>query len=452
MLGWFEEELPNLLRVLDLAEGNVADPELGSMATGICSGLMRYFFVIQLGHVGSQVMLRGARLALRDGRMRSASDLLTQMVALACRSQERVDIVPAMAMVDEIGLKSHDSQTLGNLALCRAIAASPRQQNDDARAHALVAIARFEEALAAAAQLSEKSVDLAEIENDLSSAYSLLGGALLEQRECAAAADAYRRSLDLARGQSVAVNAGQLHHQIGNCEAYLGNLAEAAIRYLNAADQFRAVGMRGYLANALGEFGNLLLEFGPEGEGPAMPSIGAVEAGVDDLADAIVASFGQYPFDLGACSAVLRNLFGMVVVISLANKAAAPSLPTTLRSELLPWAEQAVYDMDNIWWDELGGDAVRELRALLDLEAALAQFERDAHLGKSGPVDLCDLAAACRHLGYWGGHRQKGADWLVVYAARRWGVAGAALNNLAARLPVWNPGEPLLMVSRQPSA
>lgn len=233
--------------------------------------------------------------------------------------------------------------------------------------------------------------------------------------------------------------AGRAH-----CEAHLGHLAEAACRYLKAAEQFHAVGMRGYLANALGEFGHLLLEFGPEGDWPTMPSFGVVEAGVNDLADAIKGRFGQYPFDLGACSATLRNLFGLVVVESVAEKAIAASLPATLRSELLPWAEQAVNEMDDIWWDELGSEAVYELRALLDLEAALARFVRDLRSAKPGSVDFSPLAAACRHLGHWGGLRQKGVEWLIVYAARRWGVAGVALRDLAAKLPKWSPGDPLL--------
>ena len=117
MVGRFEEELPNLLRVLDLAEKQLDDPKLGMMATGICSSLMRYFFVIHLGHIGSRVMLRGARIALRDGRPRSASDLLTMTVGLAHRSQEPIDITAAMALIDEIGHKSDDPRTLGNVAL-----------------------------------------------------------------------------------------------------------------------------------------------------------------------------------------------------------------------------------------------------------------------------------------------------------------------------------------------
>jgi tetratricopeptide (TPR) repeat protein len=443
MVGRFEEELPNLLRVLDLAEKQLDDPKLGVMATGICSELMRYFFVIHLGHIGSQVMLRGARIALRDGRMRSASDLLTMTVGLAHRSHEPIDTSAAMALIDEIGHKSDDPRTLGNVALCRAISGRLRDKNDIVHEQALSAIQHFEQALSTASKSSGESADLESIENDLSSSYGLLGDALLAQRDFAAAANAYRSSLDLVRGQSIAVNVGQLHHQIGNCEASLGNLAEAALRYTEAAKQFHAIGMRGYLGNSLSEFGHLLLEFAAESDWPILPIDEIIEAGVEDVSSTIEGCFGQYPFDLGACSTALRNLFGMIVLISFSKEGSTLAFPTSLRTELLPWAEEAVYAMDEIWWDELGGDAVHELKAVLDLEVAIVQFEHDARHSSTGPIDVASLTTACKRLGFFGGHPARGCNWLIVYLRRRWGLASDELNEFAARLAESTPKWPM---------
>jgi tetratricopeptide (TPR) repeat protein len=430
MVARFEEELPNLLRVLDLAEKQLDESLLGLMATGVCATLMRYFFVIHLGHIGSQVMLRGARIAVRDGRMRSASNLLAMTVGLAYRSQERIDLVAAMTLIDEIGRKSNDPETLGNVALCRAIAGSLRDSNDIVHEQALSAIGYFEEALSSASKSSDENADLEGIENDLSSSYGLLGGALLARGDFAEAANAYRSSLDLVRGQSVAVNAGQLHHQLGNCEAYLGNLREAALRYTEAAKQFYAIGMRGYLGNALSEFGHLLLEFCPDGDWPTMLSDEIIEAGIEDVARTIEGCFGQYPFDLGACSTALRSLFGMIVLISFGKAESTLAFPDTLRMTLAPRAEEAVYAMDDIWIDELGGDAVHELNALLNLEAAIAQFEAASRHTKSSPLEIEPLVTACKRLGFFGGHAQRGRDWLIVYLGRRWGLSSDALNEL----------------------
>lgn len=432
MVGRFDEELPNLLRVLDLAEKQLDDPKLGVMATGICFELMRYFFVIHLGHIGSQVMMRGARLALRDGMTRSASNLLTMAVGLAHRSQEPIDIAAAMALIDEVGDKSDDPEILGNVALCRAISSSLRDRNDIVHEQALSAIQHFERALSSASKSSGESADVESIENDLSSSYGLLGSALLARRDFASAANAYRSALNLVRGQSIAVNAGQLHHQIGNCEAYLGNFPEAALRYTAAAKQFHAIGMRGYLGNALSEFGHLLLEFDAESDWPSMPSDEIIEAGVEDVSSTIEGCFGQYPFDLGVCSTALRNLFGLIVLISFSKERTTLAFPTSLRTELLPWAEEAVYAMDV--WDEIGSDAVHTLKALLNLEAAIVQFEHDSCHSKIGPVEVAPLVHACKRLGFFGGHPDRGRNWLIVYLRRRWALAGDEFNQFVASL------------------
>ena len=308
---------------------------------------------------------------------------------------------------------------------------------------ALSAIQHFKQALSSASKSSGENADLESIENDLSFSYGLLGDALLARRDFAAATNAYRGSLDLVRGQSVAVNVGQLHHQIGNCEANLGNLAEAALRYTEAAKQFHAIGMRRYLGNALSEFGHLLLEFDAESDWPNMPSDEIIEAGVEDVSSTIEGCFGQYPFDLGACSTALRNLFGMIALISFSKKESTLAFPTSLRMELLPWAEEAVYAMDEIWWDELGSDAVHALKAVLGLEAAIAQFEHDARHSKTGPIEVAPLATACKSLGFFGGHPDRGCHWLIVYLRRRWGLAGDELNEFAARLAESTPKWPM---------
>lgn len=424
MVGRFEEELPNLLRVLDLAERQVEDLQLGMMATGICAGLMRYFFVIQLGHLGSQVMLRGARIALRDGRIRSASSLLTLAVGLAYRSQERIDIKAALALIDKIELASDDPETQGNLALSRAISSSLAERIDAVREHAVKAIAHFDKALACLTKPSEDGEKREDIENDLSSSYGLLGSALLAKRDFAAAGNAYRKSLGFVRGQSIAVNVGQINHQIGNCEAYLGNLPEAAHRYKEAAKQFHAIGMRGYLGNALSEFGHLLLEFDAGSGLPDIPTKEVIEAGVDDVSSSIEGAFGQYPFDFDACSTALRNMFGLIVLISLCHARPRLTFPESLRAELLPWAEEAVYAMDDIWWDELGSDAVHAFKALLNLEAAISQFEHDVGQASPEPIDVAPLAEVCERLGFFGGHPNRGRQWLIVYLRRRWGQVG----------------------------
>lgn len=174
-----------------------------------------------------------------------------------------------------------------------------------------------------------------------------------------------------------------------------------------------------------------------------MPNNEIIEAGIDDIVSTVEGCFGQYPFDLGACSTALRNLFGMIVLISFNKEGSTLAFPAFLRTELLPWAEEAVYAMDEIWWDELGSDAIHTFKALLNLDAAIAQFEHEARHSKTGLIEVAPLAAACKGLGFFGGHPDRGRHWLIVYLRRRWGLAGDELNEFAAQLAESSPKWPM---------
>ena len=101
--------------------------------------------------------------------------------------------------------------------------------------------------------------------------------------------------------------------------------------------------------------------------------------------------------------------------------------------------------------DELGGDAVHDLKALLNLEATIAQFEQDACSAKSDPIEIAPLVAACKRLGFFGEHHHKGPQWLMVYLLRRWGLTSDALNEFEAQLAEWNPGVPMPVSTHAPS-
>ena len=96
--------------------------------------------------------------------------------------------------------------------------------------------------------------------------------------------------------------------------------------------------------------------------------------------------------------------------------------------------------MDEIWWDELGSDAVHALKALLNLEEAIAQFV-SALNSKSIPTDIAPLADACKRLGFFGGHPDRGRNWFVIYLQRRWGLTGKTFDEFLVWLnksqPKW---------------
>lgn len=447
MLSRFEQELPNLIWVLELAEKTPNDTELGELACSVCSGLMRYFFVVQLGDIGSQVMLRGARIAMRDGFFRRASDLVTQLIGLVKRSGNRTVLAHAIELSIEIEKTAEDPQTLGNISIFRAVLGSLNGGYAKTVDEARIAITHFEIALSGHKDvISKEEIHEEDIKNDLSSAYQLLGDALLAQQQHTQAKDAYLKALALAHGAHAEVNKGQLDHQIGNCEANLGNLKEAAVRYAAAARHFRAIGMRGYLGNALGEFGKLLLEFDAKEKWPILPSAELIKDAILDVAESIHHSFGRYPFNLAHCEGSLSNLFGLTVLISFAEDSASLTFPADLKADLLPWAEAAFEKADEIWWDELGGEAIGELGPLLNLETSIIEFKSVANASLSTELNVTALVGACRALGYY--RRSQGFDWLSLYLERRWGVPIEATMDLKNKADHSTDEEQIILVPK----
>ncbi len=439
MVARFKQELPNILLVFDLAEREPQDIELSLFTSAICTALMRYFFVLRLGDMGQRIMLRGTHIALRDGKLYRASGLLKNLVGLAPRSENSEGPDAVVKMLAEIEGKAVDSATHGNLALVRAILANLEDDAPQAETFARAAIGHYE---VARTQYLEHEVadndktaasDTEGLDNDLSSAFDLLGYALLTQCRYSESAAAYRTALTWLRGSLIAVNEGQLHHQLGNCEAYLGHFEEAAHYYTVAAQHFHAVGMREYLANALGELGNLLLDFGKSVDLPPLPSHEITHDGLADVAADITRCYARYPFDFGACMASVRKLFGLLVLASLnAQEASLQVFSDEIKSLVIgPATAMLDASLDDGWWDEWGEDAVRHLDALLELAASTATFTNTARIGFSD-TDVSKLAQVCLRQGYCGNLKGRSFEWLSLYLRYRWKVAMGTGDELRA--------------------
>ncbi|KIF59424.1 hypothetical protein [Pseudomonas fluorescens] len=423
MIKRFELEMPNLLRVFDLAEREPDDDELSLFAIGICSALMRYFFIVRLGDAGSRVMLRGARIALRDGKMKQASDLLTQMIGLAARNDDRTQLDAAKAMLEEIECEAADAETLGNVALTKALLARIVGDAPNTEYQARAAIIHFKAARADHTTLNGTgieepvAIDLEGIENDLSSSFGLLGDALLTRGFYHDSAAAYHAALSWLRGAAAAVNNGQLHHQIGNCESHLGHHEEAVRCYSVATARFHAIGMQEYLSNALGELGHTVLNFRRGADLPALPSSDIIVDGLADVAANLARCYAAIPFDLSACAAAVRKLFGLVVLASLNDQALdIEVLAANLELKLIEPAVAAL---------EAGGSdedmlALYHLDTLLVLAGSIMVLERSAEHNGLSDQDVERLAKACYSQGPWADLRRLSFEWLAIYLRRRW--------------------------------
>jgi tetratricopeptide (TPR) repeat protein len=451
MLERYTLELPNILRILDAAEAQPGNAQLSLFAAGICSSLMRFFFILRLPEQGVKVMQRGAQIALRDGHLERASSSILQMVALAARTHDSVAIAAGQTMLNS--LEGHDTgaEISGNIALTRAVICSNSGDSQGMEKCARLAIVFFEAARdqfdasrEGAGKDDGANSQLERINNDLASAFGLLGGAHLAQARYNEAREAYRRSLSLQSGGSVPVNEGQTLHQIGNCESNLKNYAEAVRCYADAALRFHALGMREYLSNALGELGYTVIDLDGDASLPDTISPSLLSAGAEDIADDVARCFGTN-VDLAACASVVRKLFGVIVLISLSKEAESiGALGQYIDEQIVKPFKIRSPPNSPISND---GVAHYHLDMLAVLALSIAAFEQNIRVNVSiSGGAVARLAAVCFHQGPMADLQNRSFDWLSIYLRRKWplpqpNLTADALRDACARAETGDPFE-----------
>lgn len=432
VLGRLAEELPNLLRILDAAEAQPDHRVLGLHARGLCTALMRFFFILRQVDLGCRVMLRGARIALREGLVDRAGDILVQLVALARRGGEQ-DAEAVRGLLAEVEAAAVGAGTRGNVELARAMMACHVDARDAER-HAREAVTLFGAARDERAALAPGRADdpgrhgIEEAENSLAHAYGTLGDALLAQRRFAEAASVYRTSLSWLRGNQVAVNEGQWLHQIGNCESELGRHDEAARCYGAAATRFLSLGMREYLGNALGELGLTVLAAGDSVMLPDAPPFAVLAEGLDDVSSDIACVFSRPPYDRRACAGAIRKLFGLFVLASLSIGAAhLGPFAAELRDQVVGPAA-APCERDGTGEDAFLLNCLDRLGALAFGVASVELRAREA--GGLAHEDVEALAKACFRQGPVANVRNLSFDWLALYLRRRWSLGHMTADAL----------------------
>ena len=421
MLSMYSRDLPNLLFVVDEAEAHPKNPKLSSLALMICSALMRFFFVLRLPEQGSQLMKRGARIALRDEGEKRASKHIAMMVALAQRSQNMGVLADAEAMLEQIS--TEDVETRANIALTQAMLASCRDDYLAIEQHAREAITHFEAVRDELRDLyisEDEQGKLEDNNNDLSASFHKLGDGLLSQYRAAEALTAYEKALELLCGDAVAVNEGQILHQIGNCLSDMGDNTGAASVYARAAVRFHEVRMREYLSNALAGLGYALIEVDDEMSFPNTVSPEVLANGMDDVVEDVLKCFSApFGLDQKAVNIATGKLFGVVVALSFSDVA----------QKLGPVAQALSSDTAHLRTDTAVGENVdqadryawEQLEALLTLMSSIAHFEAEvAERGHVREDDTMRLAISCAFQVMWAGRRVYPLDWLGVYLRKKW--------------------------------
>ncbi len=319
----YGHELPNYLYALELAQDQEGDEGLVTNALSIVQSLMRYFFVLGLPEQGARVMLEATVLAFRTQRLKKASGLAMQFLALAQRSGDKAQLNKGLTIAKKIASFSKDPEVLADVAMCQAIASKENGEPEEAEEYSRQAFEGYRALLLSLKEKSDEDDSLGfirdELHNNISSALSMLGISLLSQGRYEEAAKAYRHSLQHERGASLAVNRGQTLHQIGNCESYLGNHEVAASLYIEAANIFRFVGMKEYISNAFSELGYALLEVDIPKISDKLDDDLVNEALIDLKRNATRVFDPTRPLNHQQCIGMIRKIFGSVILLSLAD-------------------------------------------------------------------------------------------------------------------------------------
>ena len=382
---------------------------------------MRFFFVARLSEQGVQLMKRGARINIQDSNSKRASQFIVQAAALTQRSVDPTVGADVESMLDEI--PAGDPESCGNVAMARAIFANRRGDARMVEKHARDAIKNYQMIRNKLTERQEDGTEEPKWEensNDLSGSFQMLGNGLLAQSRATEAQTAYEKARELLFGGSVAVNEGQIFHQIGNCQSELGEHSDAADYYARAALRFQTVGMQDYLSNSMGELGYSVIASDPDVPLPSGLSSRVLTDGIEDAANSVVQCLAAQPkLDHMTRAMAIRKLFGVVAVLSFSKEVwKLDDVALRLKKWLIKTRTARFGENDFESDDEF---AWLQLEALVELMSSIIAIERHAETaGSITKRDIEQLSNACSVQRTWGNLRIHTIHWLNVYLLRKW--------------------------------
>lgn len=431
MVWRFWLEWRNLQLVIDESEARPSDGDLALLASSVCSSMVRFFFVARLPELGVRMMSRGARIAMRAENWEDASGYIAEAAGLAQRSDD-----DRLASAVEVLLRAMPAEggEAGHIAMAKAILASRRGDTHATEKEARKAIEHYEGERRQLTPTGERSdeEELAGIRSGLSTAYQMLGHALLARRMPGEAREAYESALELAGGRSRAVNEGQILYQIGRCRSVSGEHQASADYFIRAAVHFHAIGMQDYLANALGALGYALLEFGDSTTLPPPLPNEVLRDGIQDAVGSIQRGIvAQLQTGAADSEWAIRKLFGTIVVLSLSGE--TESLGAAGQA-MMEWTKKL---RDTGETEEVARRAAFEIlhmEALAELMLSIARVEdRVGPVGSVHESDVDELMEGCKSLGLLRGLESSGIEWLDLYLRRRWSCSEGVEDSPSMR-------------------
>ena len=414
MVWRFWLEWRNLQLVIDEAETRPEDAHIRLLVLAVCSSVVRFCFVARLPERGVRMMVRAARIVMRAEKWEEASGYIAEAAGLAQRSD---DDRLAGAVEELLEAMPVGRGEAGHLALARAVLANSRGDPEETEKEVRKALRHYEGKQDRARSGGGGDSEVGN-RNIMSAAYQVLGDALLARSKPEDAREAYESAQRMAGGTFHAVNEGQLLYQVGRCLSQAGEHEASMGYYARAAAHFQVIGMRGYLANALGQFGHALLELGEADALPELPPGEVLRNGIEDAVASVQWSIiSRLRGGAGDSEWAIRKLFGTVVVLSLSGE--AEHLGDAGRS-LKEWTKEV---------RDAGGVARRATfeivhsDALAELMLSIARLEERARGGGSlRESDVDELADRCGSLGILRGSESAAFEWLGLSRQKRWFV------------------------------
>lgn len=436
----YSKILPNLLNIIDHSLIRENDKELNNIANFIAYSIMPYYFVLGEYDVGAKVILNVANLALKMDNLESANNLAQQVICLAQRSYEKPLIDKAKNLLSRIDERAKGTDLHTDILLSKAFYIV-NLDPVSAEYYLKPIIRDLSNRLNI---LKDESLEKDEFEDKsqalftkLSYAFSILGTSLLNQKKAAEALKAYQNSLDLLPESSIAVNYGQIYHQIGKCESELGKYELGLHSYIKAANSFYYVGVKEYLSHSFTEIGYNLLEVN-------LPDLQTefseecIFAGLNDLMESTKDAFNiSKPLDYPRCKLMFRKLTGTFYFLSLIGHGSKLEALVEEVSEtiLLPYSKKT--NLSSINKNEIISFQI--LEALLNLGSYIVLVEKElVEYASISDETISALLTFICEIDYLVDDSLKITNWLAAYFSRRLKLENITYSSLKELIKSYN--------------
>ena len=407
-------EMRNLLYVTEQAETHSDELYIRTLASSVCSSLVRFFFILRLPEEGVGMMIRAIQIAMRAGDWKVASGYIAEAVSLAQRNDNERLIVKVERILQSLPVGKGDP---GYIATAKAMLASRRGDLLETEKEARNAVLHYKKEIRRLEQSAEKQRDekLVEKKNSLSAAYQILGFALLAKGKLQKASSAFESALRLADQHSRVVNEGQILYQLGRCRRESLDLEKAVDYFTKAAVHFQMIGMCDYIGNAVCELGYTILEIGDTSKLPQNISSellrDAIEDAVRSTQQCIVT---QLDSRTTGGEWALRKLFGSIVVSSLLGD--GMSLKKAAHG-VRKWLHELHQNVDTSRRLKRVAFEILHLEALIELMLSIVNVEKRIKLsGELHESDIEILVARCGSMGILPGLESSAFAWLEMYS------------------------------------